>query len=66
VLQDWSKYAIFNERDADKAVTLADLSRAVFNQLNNATSSHSTMMRRITPPPRLGRYNRLAQLEIRK
>lgn len=35
VLQGWSKYAIFNERDADEAVTLADLSRAIFNQLNN-------------------------------
>jgi hypothetical protein len=32
-LQGWSKYAVFNERNADKAVALADQSRAILSLL---------------------------------
>jgi hypothetical protein len=33
VLQGWSDHAVLSERDADKAVSLADQARVVFNQL---------------------------------
>ncbi len=42
VLQGWSKYAVFNERDADKAVTLADQSRAVFSLLHDVALTDFT------------------------
>jgi hypothetical protein len=42
LLQGWSEYAISNERDADKALTLADQARAVLHQSSDVALTDFT------------------------